>query len=117
MMQFKPICEVKLMHEYFLTRSDGTSPFKRITQEERLNLLEATFRDSASVDRDLKFELQSDGHSYAGQFKLVPSYSGFRILVKTKQTTLADNSIVYEPALTMPSDLDLFVMIYKNDNF
>jgi hypothetical protein len=117
MVQYKPLCEVKLMHEYFLTRSNGSSPFARSTQAERLSFLEQAFKDdSESLDRDLRFEFPAFA-SYENQLKLISSYSGFRILVKTKSSTLADNTVVYKPALPLNPALDILVLIYKNDNF
>ncbi|PWU01785.1 MAG: hypothetical protein C5B52_06700 [Bacteroidetes bacterium] len=104
---YKTLFEVKLMHEFFLTNKDGSVVFSLANQADRLQFLLNQFtNDRPSINNDLEFAFpDSLASRYAGlKIKLLPGYSGFRVLARVTQKVLADNSIVFEPLIPIPTD-------------
>ena len=54
---YKTLFEIKLLHEYYLTREDGTVVFSESNQVDRLAFLEEEFsKDKPSISDDVSFE-------------------------------------------------------------
>ena len=104
---YKTLFEVKLTHEYFLTNKDGSVVFSLANQPDRLQFLLGQFTDDRpSINNDLEFEFpESLLPKYEGlKIKILPCYSGFRVMARVIQKVLADNSVVYEPLIPIPAD-------------
>jgi hypothetical protein len=113
---YKTLVEIKLLHEYFLTRKDGTTIFSEPDQSARLMFLQEEFsRDQEPVNQDIAFEfpkgLQSKYESLG--LKLLPVYSGCRVVVRVIARTLTDQSLVFEPAVALPQSEDIFILIRR----
>jgi hypothetical protein len=116
---YKTLFEVKVMHEYYLTRQDGTVVFEETDPQKRLEFLQKEFADArVSISSDIQFEFpESIKSKYAGLFlKLLPSYSGCRVAVRVSPTRLADQSTVYTPVAPLPEDLPIFIIISRKNN-
>lgn len=116
---YKILCEVKLMHEYYLTGSQGQTIFDEALQEDRINYLQELFiNDIRSVNQDIEFlvpdmlqEMYKNHH-----LRVIPSYSGFKLAARCLRKKLADGTTVYEPFTPLPDNLSVFVMLReKND--
>jgi hypothetical protein len=113
---YKTLVEIKLLHEYFLTRKDGTTIFSEPDQPSRLAFLQEEFsRDQEPVNQDIAFEfpksLQSKYESLC--LKLLPTYSGCRVVARVTARTMADQSLVFEPAVALPENEDLFILLKR----
>ena len=115
---YKTLFEIKLLHEYFLTRSDGSNIFENPGQQGRMNYLQEEFKnDRESINEDIYFEFpQSQRLRYASSFlKLLPAYSGCRVVVRVNPQKLADETIVYEPAVPLTNELNIFILVLRKN--
>jgi hypothetical protein len=113
---YKPLLEVKLTHEYFITDVNGQTLFGETDQQKRLQfLLNAYIDDVDSIEKELRISFSDTFKNLhdASLLKLVPAYSGFKILVKVDQSQLNDKTIVYTPARDLPDDLLACISITK----
>jgi hypothetical protein len=118
-LMYKTLVEIKLMHEYFLTKEDGTNLFSEPDPLKRLDLLGQLFAvDRPAMDTDIGFDfpeaLQSSMQDYG--LKVIPSYGGCKIAIRVNKIVLADNSVVYEPFFSLPSPLTIFILFVKKNN-
>lgn len=113
---YKTLFEVKLMHEYYLTDADGKTVFQLANQVDRINFLLNQFStDRPSVNEDIEFTFPKAMESKFGNcyLKLLPTYSGFKVAVRVNQQFLGDGTLVYEPFVTLPDDLNIYIQIEK----
>jgi len=115
---YKILCEVKWLHEYYLTRDKGETIFEKPAQSDRLDFLFDRFvKDLPSIHEDLVFQehpLNKTFNNY--NIKLLPAYAGFKLAVKCNKKKLANGTVVYSPIIPLPDQLCLRVMIReKND--
>lgn len=114
---YKSLFEVKLMHEYYLTKKDGSSVFEKNTQQERLDYLLTEFADDLDpINDDIQFEFPPSLQYENLGLKLVPTYSGFRVVARVNVRKLADQSLVYEPAVPFPDNFNLFILLSRKGN-
>ena len=110
---YKILCEVKWLHEYYLTHDKGETIFEKPAQPDRLDFLFGRFvKDLPSIHEDLQFlehPLNKTFRNY--HIKVLPSYSGFKLAVKCKKEKLGDGTVVYSPIIPLPDQLCLRVMI------
>jgi hypothetical protein len=114
-MVYKTLFEIKLMHEYYLTREDGTVVFSLAGQPDRLAFLQEEFaKDSPSINNDVSFEFPEKLKAgYDSSFvKLLPSYSGCRAAIRVNAHTLSDQSVVYDPFIPL-DDLNIYILINR----
>ncbi len=116
---YKTLFEIKLENEYFLTKEDGSNLFSESDQQNRLSGLQLAYelnRDSMNMDIDFDFPgaLKENYKKYG--LKLLPSYSGCKVLIRVNRKTLPDNSIVFEPFFSLPDALDIFICFIKKNN-
>ncbi len=116
---YKTLCEIKLEHEYFLTKEDGSNIFSESVQANRLAAIEQAFElDRESINRDIDFdfpEIFKDSYKESG-LKLLPSCSGCKVLIRVNKKTLPDNSLVFEPYFPLREALDIFILFIKKNN-
>ena len=54
---YKTLFEVKVLHEYYLSKSSGNNIFKKANAIDRLNFLNEEFKSNlASIDDDLSYD-------------------------------------------------------------
>jgi hypothetical protein len=116
---YKTLFEVKLMHEYFITDINGHTIFDEPIQNKRLQfLLDAYANDADSIDKELQisfsdvFKSMHDSH----QLRLIPSYSGFKVMIRVNEKKLPDQSTVYEPFVPLPASLGSCIQVTRKNN-
>lgn len=118
-LHYKPLLEVKLTHEYFTTDVNGHTLFGETDQQKRLQfLLNEYTTDVDSIEKELLISFSDTFKTLhdSSLLKLIPAYSGFKIMVKVNQSQLADKSIVYTPSIDLPDDLCACISIAKRSN-
>ncbi len=116
---YKTLFEVKLLHEFYVTNEDGTSPFDLDDQQDRLNFLREQYMNAKeSISSDLSFEFpQSLAALYAGySIKLLPAYSGFKVLIRVNQKVQSDGSVWFTPFASLPNDLSIHILFTRKGN-
>lgn len=111
---YKILCEVKLLHEYYLSDQDGTTIFDKALQQERLDYLQgrANFRQP-SIEKDLSFEVPEPTQTLFSNYKmrLVRSYSGFKIFTAVKEQALGGGIKGFRPELSLPDSLPIIISL------
>lgn len=115
---YKILCEVKWLHEYYLTHDKGETIFEKAAQTDRLDYLFDRFeKDLPSIHEDLEFLEHPLNETFNDYYiKVLPSYAGFKLAVKCTKQKLADGTIVYGPFVSLPDQLCLRVMIREKNN-
>jgi len=116
---YKTLFEIRLMHEFFQTKEDGTNLFNEPDQGNRMNLLQQLDdADYDAIDSDIRFDFPDAlKEQYSGYgLHIVPAYSGCKVAVRVNKLTLPDNSIVYQPLNSIPGTLDIFVLFIRKNN-
>ena len=116
---YKTLFETKLMHEFYLTRQDGSLVFEEAGQAGRLAFLQTESNEGRpSINADVKFEFPETLKSkYEGMYlKLLPTYSGCKVVIRVASVRLADKSTVYQPFVPLPADLKIFISIIRKNN-
>ena len=113
---YKTLFEIKLLHEYFLTRKDGTTIFSEPDQPARLAYLSEEFsNDQHPVNSDIEFvfpeSLQARYESLS--LKVLPTYSGCRVVMRVVAKTLADQSLVFAPAVSLQPNEDIIILMRR----
>lgn len=111
---YKILCEVKLLHEYYLSDQDGTTIFDKALQQERLDYLQgrANFRQP-SIEKDLVFEVPESAQAVFNNYKLrlVRSYSGFKIFAAVKEQALGGGIKGFRPEFSLHDSLPVIVSL------
>jgi hypothetical protein len=115
---YKTLFEVRLLHEFYLTKQDGATIFEKLTQQERETFLNEEFAENRDpVNDDIRFlfpqTLLSKYESY--NLKVLPAYSGFRVSVRVREKKLPDQSTVYEPLVPLTDDLHIFILALRKN--
>jgi len=116
---YKIICEVKLLHEYYLTGSQGQSVFDETSQDDRLQWLYNHFSQGApSINNDIDFVAPASQQQLFENYhlRIVPSYSGFKLAVRCRPQQLGDGTTVYTPFVPLPDNLEIPVMLEAKTN-
>jgi len=117
---YKTLFEIKLMHEYFLTKEDGSNLFSEPDPQKRLDLLDQLFAiDRPGMDSDIGFdfpeELKSQTRNYG--LKGVPSYGGCKVVIRVNKIVQPDQSVVFEPFYPIPDPAEMVILFIKKNNF
>jgi hypothetical protein len=113
---YKTLFEIKLLHEFYVTKTDGVSIFETDDQPGRMDFLLKQFSEGAeSISNDLIFEfpasLEEEYKSY--HLKLLPAYSGLKVATRVNKKILANGSLVYEPFTPLPENYGIDILISK----
>lgn len=116
---YKILFEVKLLHEYYLTRIKGDNIFDGADADARnIFLLEQFKNGNRSINNDVNFiipELQLQLFKNH-HLRIIPSYCGFKIAIKCKDKIAVDGSIVYKPFVPLPDDLNIMIVVHQKNN-
>jgi hypothetical protein len=113
---YKIVCEVKWMHEYYLSSEKGETVFDFALQSDRMNFLFQHFvNDATTINSNLAFVIPESQQAVFdnGKLKIIPSYSGFKLAVKCNKKILPDGTTVYEPVIPLPAGAGIPVMIQE----
>ncbi len=116
---YKTLFRISILHEYYLTASDGQTVFDKNTPEERTAFLINEFaKGRSSINNDLEFIFPpalTNEYENAG-LRILPAYSGCKVVVRVKQEIQNDGSSFYKPMSPLPKDLPIFVLANKKSN-
>lgn len=113
---YKPLFEVKLLHEFFLTDRSGNNVFELSAQADRLDFLFHKFESFADeINSDLSYEIPETCKDLLKNYglKLLPSYSGLKLLIEAKLKKLASGVSTYEPIHKLEDDLHIPILIKR----
>jgi hypothetical protein len=116
---YKILCEVKWLHEYYLTASNGETVFDFPSQNDRINFLFQQFvKDGKTINHHLEFVIPEPFQQLFKDYNLriVPSYSGFKLAVKCTKKILPEGTTVFQPTATIPDALDIMIMARERNN-
>jgi len=117
---YKILCEVKLLHEFYLTDKDGSTIFDLPAQQDKIDFLTKRFEfDYPSINNDLSYEPSENQKQVFenNKIRVIQSYSGFKVFVSVKEKMLAGNIKAYQHALNVADDLSIFILLKKRNNF
>lgn len=117
-MTFKKLFEVRLLHDYYLTLSDGTSYYSLLNQQDQEDLLNKrlSYRQYHLMD-DLNIEpteacLETLKNH---RLKFLPTGLGFVVVAAVKVRTSNNGDEVYQPIMQLKEDFNLgFRIVVKN---
>lgn len=117
---YKILCEVKLLHEYYLTNKDGSTIFDLPAQADRLAYLQDRYHFSyPSASTHLDFlpaePLKELFDNY--KIRIIPSYSGFKVFISVKEQMLPGNIKGYRPAHAVADDLPIIIQLRNKSSF
>ncbi len=116
---YKILCEIKLLHEFYLTDKDGSNIFDLASQTDRITFLRKRFSfNYPSINNHLAYEPANPLKDVFKNFKLrvIPAYSGFKLFVSVKEQELPGNIIGYKPFLPLADDMPIIIQLRKRDN-
>jgi hypothetical protein len=112
--------EVKILHEYYLTDSDGANIFDHPLQKDRINFLRDRFlKGDANINEEIKCVLPVSSRRLFKDYrlKLVPNYAGFKVAIEVIPNTLGDGTTTYQPKVQLPANTALHVLLAKKNNY
>lgn len=115
---YKTLFEVKLMHEYYLTKKDGAVVFENSDQPSRLNFLDEEFTvERPSINDDISFEFPDTlKQKYESlHLRILPTYSGCRVVVRVQEQIFSDQTVVYQPLVPLSNTLNIFILLTRKN--
>lgn len=110
---YKILFEVRLLHEFYLTKGDGTSIFSGASVTDRTTFLQDFFdRGQRSINSDIEYAIPPRFRNF--RLKLLKTYSGFKVATEVTQTTDGSN-IAWQPVAPMPPDLGIPIMLLRTN--
>ncbi len=112
---YRVLFELKLLHEFFLTRTNGSVIFDKTPAEKKIFLEEEFSENRSPVNTVMGFEFPAGlQQQNEGSFlRIVPSYSGCKVAVKVKELRQADGSVFYQPLVPLPANLNIFILLTR----
>lgn len=116
---YKTLIEVRLLHEFYLTDSNGDTLFDVTDPAARTGFLQQRIdKGLPSITADVQFEvpgfLNTAFRNY--RLRLLTTYSGFEIVTEVRETLLPDGTSSYTPVAQLPDDLNLSVIVSKKSS-
>lgn len=115
---YKILFEVRLLHEFYLTKSDGTSIFGAAGAPARDAFLQDFYdrtQRSINSDIDYRIPISAAGLYKDHRLKLVPTYSGFKIAAEVLKTT-DSGKIAFKPLSPLPTGLNIPILLVRTNN-
>jgi hypothetical protein len=115
---YKILCDVRLLHEFYLTKPDGTTIFGAVSAAARDSFLQDFFnRNQRSINSDLDYQVPADAQRMFDNYhlKLVRGYSGFKIAIEVIPTT-DSGKIAYQPLVSLPPDLNIPILLLRSSD-
>lgn len=112
---YKTLFEVKILHEYFLTRPDGSGLFDKTPQQKATFLQEEFSANHPAVNDLLAFEFPEAVKSQmeAGYLRIIPTYSGFKVVVKVMPRLQPGGELFYQPFTAIANNQDFIIRILR----
>jgi hypothetical protein len=116
---YQILCDVRVLHEYYLTDPNNASVFQDATQIERLAWLTRRGQEGLPAGaKDLQFILPPCMTTlFRNQdLRLLPTITGFQVAVRVNPTTQGGTTR-YLPAIPMPAAMNLIILMQTGDSF
>ena len=113
---YKPLFEIKVLHEFFITNEEGIPIFDVSPQQARLDILRENFINrKMGIEEILEFKFPSGlSKTYESKFlKLIPSYNGCKVMIRVKETRNLDGSVQYTPFINFSTGDTIFINFIK----
>src|SRR4051812_29217395 len=96
---YRTLFEVNLLHEYFLTRTDGSVIFDKNPTQRKQFLEEEFTANRSSVNDVLSFEFPESMKSVneSSFLRIIPTYSGCKVAVKVISFKQPGGETFYQP--------------------
>ena len=117
---YKILCEIKLLHEFYLTDKNGSTVFDIPVQQDRINFLRERFTfNFPSVNGDLAYEPADFQQKMFENNKLrvIQTYSGFKLFTSVNEKLLPGDILGYVPAMNITNDQSIFILLKKKNSF
>ena len=115
---FRTLFEVRVYHEFYLTKRDGDVIFNHSSVDEVNDFLEEKLNENCpSITNDLSFIIPAPQQSLfsSSRMKLVNTYAGFKVLIDVSETPLDLNVTGFKPRQPWPLDIPIpIAVIQKN---
>ncbi|MBS1663844.1 MAG: hypothetical protein JST68_22555 [Bacteroidetes bacterium] len=114
---YKILFEVRLLHEFYLTKSDGTSIFGAANAAARDAFLQDFFdRTQRSINSDIDYRIPASAATLYKNYrlKLVPTYSGFKIATEVLRTS-DGGKIAFKPVAPLPTGLNVPILLVRTN--
>ena len=116
---YKILFEVKLLHEYYLTNTNGENIFDLNLQADRINFLQEKYlTNKENIDSDIAYKipvaLESTYRNH--RLKIIPSYGGFKIAIEVKAVKMPDGSTTYLPKFPLADNANIAVLLLRKNN-
>lgn len=112
---YKILFEVRLLHEFYGTNSDGATIFQQPFNNRTGFLLDRFSRNERSIASDIYVKVPQTAeqlyHDY--HLRLLPTYSGFKVAIRVKRVNIAGPLVAFEPVVPLPADLSIPVLIMR----
>jgi hypothetical protein len=116
---YKIVCEVRWMHEYYLTTDKGATIFDLPTQADReIFLFQQFIKDTPTINKNLEFVIPDAQQLLYNNLnlKIIPSYSGCKLAIKCNKKIIADGSTVYQPVAPLSAGTVIPIMIREKSS-
>lgn len=103
---FRTLFEVRVYHEFYLTKRDGDVIFNQTTSKEVVDFLAEKLKENCpSISNDLDFNIPASQQSLfaTSRMKLVNTYAGFKVLIDVTETPLPLNVTGFKPRQPWPA--------------
>ena len=115
---YKILFEVKLLHEYYLTETNGENIFYLNLQADRINFLKDKYiANREDINSDIAYKVPTTFANFFRnhQLKVIPSYAGFKIAIEVKAIKMPDASITYIPKFPLADDANISILLVRKN--
>ena len=116
---YKSLFEIKLYHEFYQTEKSGNNIFELANQTDRLDFLFKKFQSFADhINDDIDFYAPDSKENIFkdNRLKLLPTYSGCKVLAEVRAKKLPSGMTTYEPITPLTDDLVIPILIHKKSS-
>ena len=116
---YQPLVELRILHEYYLTDSNGDTIFDQPTADAQQQFLLNKLKENRpSINDDLHYIFPSSQQSIlAGcQLRLIPRYSGFTVMIAVTESVLPSGDTAYSPVIPLPGDLLINILLNRKSS-
>lgn len=112
-LEYKILCEVHILHDYFLIDYNNNSFFAKDVTQRQVLLGRKLQTGAYDMSRWFEFLMDKTNLEYLSNYKLrvMPTALGFAIAMEVKSEPQSDGSVRYRPAITPTNDLTLSIGI------
>jgi hypothetical protein len=112
---YKILFEVRLLHEFYLTRPDGSSIFGAASAADRDSFLQDYFdRSQRSINSDVDYAAAAQQVFRNYRLRLIRTYSGFKVGIEVIPTT-DSGKIAYAPVARLSPGLNIPVLLTRTN--